>query len=475
MSSSRRAANVSQGSGRSIDYSPAQSAAAADTYVQRGIQELHLDNENGSAQETLQRWLSLRSVISNASSYAIQQEEAALNSSQQVFRSIGQGFCAEVFNQVGKGLVIKRAFTPQNMELWNDFRQHVAIHEAISHAFSKEVDLDVYVPMPLKYLTRDDTEWWDQNRAKWPTSALREPTDLLESERIMPLPQIIRQSLIHLFCLPHLRSAAIADRNNRDCLVRVYLGVRRPNRLFSSNFSLRNFEADLSVIDQLTLEKAQHARAMAICLAEMHWKVHVDAGDVEFVLGTAPEKFAVKAVEIKNLPPRSSTAAPLSFKRRLVHLWLLDFNQCRAITLDDRGVTQAVNAYWQNDPYYPRPCPPGHSDEALWNLFSMVYIEHSDQIGTDVNVSSLARLFIDGVVSEAIRRFKATSGPSGPPSGPPPGPPRGGSSSSGPSGHGRSSGSSGGGQPQGGAQKGKGISRSSGPAQSGSFNIDDLL
>lgn len=84
MSSSRRAANVSEGSTGSIDYSLAQAAAAADAFVQRQIQELDLSNENGSAQETLQRWLSVRSVISTASSYAIQQEEAALDSSQQV-------------------------------------------------------------------------------------------------------------------------------------------------------------------------------------------------------------------------------------------------------------------------------------------------------------------------------------------------------------------------------------------------------
>ena len=124
--------------------------------------------------------------------------------------------------------------------------------------------------MPLQYLTRDNTEWWNQNRTKWPSIVLREPTDLLESERIMPLPQIIRQSLIQFYCPPHLRSTAMQDISNRDCLVRVYLGVRRPHRVASQTFSLRNFEADLSVIEQLALEKAHHVRAMAICLSEMH-------------------------------------------------------------------------------------------------------------------------------------------------------------------------------------------------------------
>lgn len=300
--------------------------------------------------------------------------------------------------------MIKRAFTPENLELWNDFKQHVAIHEAILFAFLKEIDLDVHVPMPLQYRNQDDTKWWDRNRAKWPNSALREPTDLLVSERIMPLPQIIRQSLIQFYCPPHLRSAAIEDPNNRDCLVRVYLGVRRRNHVSGPNFSLRNFEADLSIIDQLALEKAQHARAMAICLSEMHWKVHVDAAGVEFVLGTAPERVAIKAVKIQNLPPRTSTEALLRSKRRSAHLWLLDFNQCREITLDDRGVSQAINAYWQNDPYYPRPCPPAHLDRALWDLFSKVYIEHSDRIATDMKVSVLARRIINGLVAEAVRR-----------------------------------------------------------------------
>lgn len=71
MSISRRAANVSQGLAGSIDYSQAQSTAAADAFVQRQIQEVNLGNETGSAQEILQRWLSVRSVVSTASLDAI--------------------------------------------------------------------------------------------------------------------------------------------------------------------------------------------------------------------------------------------------------------------------------------------------------------------------------------------------------------------------------------------------------------------
>ena len=177
-------------------------------------------------------------------------------------------------------------------------------------------------------------------------------------------------------------------------------------------FSLRNFEADLSTLDELQLEKAHHAQAMAICLAEMHWNVKIDAADVEFVLGSAPEQLTLKPAQLDILPPRTDSESSLNFRKRTVHLWLLDFNQCKQISMDDAGVNQAVTAFWQNDPHYPRPCPPGHPDEDLWRIFKDCYLKHSSRkVNSKSQGKDLARQFIDGVVAEAIKRASTTAGP----------------------------------------------------------------
>lgn len=80
---------------------------------------------------------------------------------------------------------------------------------------------------------------------------------------VLPIPRIIREPLIAHYCVLHGRSIALNDASNRDCLIRVYLEVRRGNRNFRPEFSLRNFEADLNIPNDLHLEKAHHAQAMA--------------------------------------------------------------------------------------------------------------------------------------------------------------------------------------------------------------------
>lgn len=80
--------------------------------------------------------------------------------------------------------------------------------------------------------------------------------------------------------------------------------------------------------------------------------------------------------------------------------------------MDDAGVKQAVAAFWQNDPYYPRPCPPGHPDAELWEIFEARYLHHSDKkLDSKAQGKNLARQFIDGVVAEAKRRASSEAGP----------------------------------------------------------------
>ena len=72
----------------------------------------------------------------------------------------------------------------------------------------------------------------------------------------MPLSQIVRRLFIQLYYPAHLRWTVIEDFNRRNWSVKLYLKVRRQNRIFNLNFFLRNFEISLSVIDQLASKKA---------------------------------------------------------------------------------------------------------------------------------------------------------------------------------------------------------------------------
>jgi hypothetical protein len=35
-------------------------------------------------------------------------------------------------------------------------------------------------------------------------------------------------------------------------------------------------------------------------------------------------------------------------------MWILDFDCCRALALDEKGVEQVCTAFFRNDPFYPR-------------------------------------------------------------------------------------------------------------------------
>ena len=396
-------------------------AAVKELFLAQGLREVDINVPSEGAKGALKRWLSVKSVISTASSDATKQLDAANDASLQIFRSVGKGFCAELFDQVGLGKVLKRAHTPQNNQLWNDFSMHSKIRLPLQYALFLRPDIKLSIPTPFEYYTRDDVQWWAQNRHKWPGQVLKEPTDLIEMERILPLPKIVRESLIDQYCTADQKDSARKDPKNRDCLIRVYLGQRR-RYVSASNekFCLRNFEADLTIVDDLGLEKTLYAKAMAIALATMHWDSKVDGADVEFVLGTAPDNVELSPNEILGFTVRINSSTIRNFKRKAVYLWLLDFNQVSTISMDDAGVTKAMTAYWQNDPYFPRPQPPYHEDRPLWDLFTIEYLVRSAQIYNPIQQRlGLAKKFINGLVMEARNQANILSGPprgEGPPS-----------------------------------------------------------
>ena len=161
-------------------------------------------------------------------------------------------------------------------------------------------------------------------------------------------------------------------------------------------------------MEDLELDSSYYALRMADVLAIMHWEAQIDAADVEFVLGGPPclAQDPIPALEkLKQLEKDSTTGVDaVQSQAAATHMWLLDFNQCQPISMDEEGVHQAVKRFFDNDPYYPRPSAAvGSPDERLWEIFAMRYLETSGSIiGADKDRRRLPITFIEEA-KEAMR------------------------------------------------------------------------
>ena len=268
-----------------------------------------------------------------------------------------------------------------NETLWFEARSHTAIYEAFKAMAS--LGISVHIPRIFDWIGPTRKEWWQENRGNFPTNDTLHHFEnypaVLKAERIFPVPEIVRNSLTELYCPERIRETAKADKANTDSLVRLYLGKNRSERP-SMFFSLRNFMLHKNQMENLDLDTKVFAQAMAQTLAVMHWVARVDARDVEFVLGSAPTEvhttFPTKE-QMDRTKPGTEVWVPVrgfNSHKRLIHIWCLDFNQCRRIDADKEGVKQCVEAFFLNDPYYPRP-----GDENLWHTFKKEYLNTAEQ------------------------------------------------------------------------------------------------
>lgn len=159
---------------------------------------------------------------------------------------------------------------------------------------------------------------------------------------------------------------------------------------------------------------------MAAALAVLHWAVRTDADDVEFVLaGKPPFSAPVRELDpdvIWDLPEDTSTLDLTCPVRRFgaghVHLWLLDFNLCGVISMDERGVEKAVKAFFKNDPYFPRPVGEGCRDQELWETFREEYLRVGGEVleGGLGEWRGLPGRFVEGVEEEQRTRLACRAG-----------------------------------------------------------------
>lgn len=263
---------------------------------------------------------------------------------------------------------MKREDGGPGRSLLNDCIMHKLVLEMVSAPQKK---FSVCVPRWPNFVKNDDAEgWWAMNRDKFPSGYLA--CNTLCSERIPPLPQEVRNRLIDRYCPPASIMTIKTNDADRDCLVRPYLGrrkIRNEARRGQNFFSLRNYPLHLNQAEDLDLPILDYAYAMAEILAMMHWVAKIDANDIEFVLGGIP----------------TGTDDPKTYTHSFLgthSLWVLDFDCCKPLTMDDAGMEQAARAFLRNDPFYPRP-PANPSDGTLWIEFRNRYLNYSHELVTD--------------------------------------------------------------------------------------------
>ncbi|KUM55451.1 hypothetical protein ACN42_g11825 [Penicillium freii] len=366
--------------------------------------------------EVLSRVLSPSSVVSTASSFAF------FNTAQQTasvgFRSIGFGQCGIVFERPGRAYVVKIARPSFENALWADFQAHLAVYQA----FTAQQSVEVRIPKIFSYVPKTNAQWWDAHLELFPGSYLSFPLPAMAliTERILPLPKLARQALIDVYCPESSQLAVRSHDTNRDCLARIYLGRRRgANNPPPANFTLRNFNLCLDQMIELNLPIHHYAKAIGQALAIMHWSANVDCYDVEFVLGSEGEttytqdiccSLGLSAEELARLPAHTDLdrMIRINFRRRTTRVWVLDFNLCSiweermGLERPDELIAHLVGAFFENDPYYPRPSQDLEPEKSLWFTFSSSYRDAAATLlsvpGKDPRFALLPQKFLDSCV-----------------------------------------------------------------------------
>ncbi|KAF9700698.1 hypothetical protein EKO04_002061 [Ascochyta lentis] len=280
------------------------------------------------------------------------------------YHCIGKGFCGSVWTLEASqpNTAIKREDGGPNRSVTNDYNMHLQL---LQSAAQHPPSLPLSIPH-CHALIQPTDPWWQTHLPRFPSgySACR----ALISERIPPVPRSTRNKLVDLHCSNNALLSTFVKTNPDDaaCLLRPYLGRRKrlpkpeeqPTSRFH-RFTLRNAPLHIDQMESLGLDTTAYAESMADALALLHWGAGLDANDVEFVLA----------------PPRDALSSTFHSDFLGTHtMWILDFDCCRSLAVDEVGMQQACAAFFRNDPYFPRPGSGGAADEALWGVFKRRFL-----------------------------------------------------------------------------------------------------
>jgi hypothetical protein len=171
--------------------------------------------------------------------------------------------------------------------LWNDYKMHLRVMRAFHKHTGDRYTL--CLPKVYWFVRGDCADFWDTHLSMFPRE-FQFPSAIFASDRIPPIPRACRELLIDRFCPRGLRDTAKREPANQDCLIRLYLGRRKRQPQKNSrpqvSFSLRNLPLHLDQLLAIEWDVEIAASEMARALAILHWQAEIDAGDVEFVLGS---------------------------------------------------------------------------------------------------------------------------------------------------------------------------------------------
>ncbi|KAF2259872.1 hypothetical protein CC78DRAFT_425526, partial [Lojkania enalia] len=261
------------------------------------------------------------------------------------FKCIGRGACGRVWTLVGTSVVYKSEENNAGRSVQDEFRVHMQVQSRILDSLDKVSRMPIRITSCYGIIETHDP-WWKENQKRFPEYEITHPCRLIKTERIPPMPSEVRETLIEHYCPETLKSAVRANPQDQDCITRLYLGRRRKpstRKLTLMPFTLRNYLLHVDRMEEMRLDIMGYSLALADALAQLHWCAEIDANGVEFVL-----------VLMADYPQCSAT----SFKSELLgphNIWLLDYESCKPLAMEEDGLDQAVDAFYRNDPYYPRP------------------------------------------------------------------------------------------------------------------------
>lgn len=335
-------------------------------------------------------------------------QRASAATDRDEFRTIGLGSCGSVFEIPGTELAYKKGSV--EADIWKDFcltnkvyLATMAVRYMLQNTFP---GLTIpRTPRGHSFHIADDENFWSATTLRRFPAGHRTRKPLFTVDRILPVRQETREAFIKLFFehSDETQQEARDDTDNKDCLVRIYLGERESAEQEETPYSsLRNFPLRLNMMEEIDLDIFAMANEMAVGLAIMHWQAKVDAMDVEFVLGSsATWDDDHQPVLFDDTAAIPRTVNAIHFKRPTVHLWMFDFDKASEISFAADDVdAKLVPAFLGNDPYYPMPHV---DDKELWEGFSGTYIEASEVIlrskeAVDEGVMGLPKRFLDQVM-----------------------------------------------------------------------------
>ncbi|KAF2184860.1 hypothetical protein K469DRAFT_708630 [Zopfia rhizophila CBS 207.26] len=318
------------------------------------------------------------------------------------YRCIGKGFCGSIWTLEGSQddvcTAIKREDGGPGRSVTNDYNMHLRV---LQSALQHPPSIPLSIPQCHELIQPTDA-WWQLRLHQFPAgySACR----ALISERIPKVPRPISDKIVDLFCAGNAPLSDFVKSNVDDdaCLIRPYLGRRRRHRQEATStsrfqrFSLRNVPLHIDQMEALGLDASSYAETMADALALMHWGARIDANDVEFVLA----------------PPRRVEPPPSSaFQSEYlgIHcMWILDFDCCRPLSMDEAGIEKACVAFFRNDPFYPRPGSGEAADEELWKVFKQRFLVASRGVLGEVSEDGriLAEKLVERIEGEGRLRMR---------------------------------------------------------------------